>query len=67
MAPAAYTQQPHKFNRFNRKGVFGRDKQATTCVEQSKQCAEQEYDSRDHTEELSHFSSGGQQCILLKS
>ena len=25
MALAAYTPQPHKFNRFNKNGLFGRD------------------------------------------
>jgi hypothetical protein len=26
MALAAYTPQPHKFNRFNKNGLFGRDR-----------------------------------------
>jgi hypothetical protein len=30
MALAAYTPQPHKFNRFNKDGLFGRDKTRLT-------------------------------------
>jgi hypothetical protein len=34
MAPAAYTQQPHKFNRFNRNGLFGRDRSSYRVLDQ---------------------------------